>query len=1773
MRYRDVSEYATLRILTEVMPALRKQGITPTVGLMRQFRDGWVRDGQAMDFATMKARPSDVERLLRSTGATSFGLLDKSPTLKDGIVEMWTAARNEYEAEAEAGRFLHTITDPIIREHVLDNASVPVNKAFYYADRSIRSLNPGESIALHDRKTNEAFATVDVQDGFAMAPLPEQTSRKQTAPASSGGFATAPLSEQPSRKQTAPKPATPPAKQAAPIEKGNLTKHGFFGWSGGVALDGGEYKGLKDAIGMYLSKSDMAILSKKMDERRFFDGELVQNTVELLQHMRSNGYVFEIRDDDKRNRIEARMEAGNNLNIRLFDEEQNGKYIGHTYDTYNMYYYNQTSRNRSAKEAKYSSADSIAILDYVTGHKDGRVVKAAGRNTSKVYLNAGTSDRALHVVPSENRYDTTRFVDADEANAYIEESIASARESVNDQFRLEAIQAAIDATLDDPEALLTGPEFQATLDGLYSPDIFVRAGQEELVKQAIHSRDGGEAIGQAIRDGVVGTYEEGFNPVVVIEHMEPSGRGIEREAMAAALKVAKYDTSLIQGNDFAVNMLRERLVAFDPETAKSRKDVDHPQLRAALQLVETTLTKGQVKKVEAMIDDNGIIRWEGDRMTGSSKPDKKFQRISGEIGQVLVQNEKGVIETKFNHDANYGIVPGYTGYFAFEGDYENRMERFRAKGLDQHLSEKIKATLVHQMTRPYDEELQNIPTTLDASAVNGIYHGDVYGKRIDLDFFETSQLNDVTKDAIIKTLASRVRFDNQFSDNATTQAETQAKRDKEANRDTEDYFSYLKVAGGSNMRVIGKDAENYVDMTMTGTNKTQGLVWYLTDGAKVNPDGSVTPSKGYEKDGVTVPDTTALQKLDYFENKKFSAWDRNQMSSNQLLTALKVDEKVNTALISFGGWTFDDSYAVSKDFADRNKVFGADPNEHSMDVLEAALEQLRDGATVDDVKASVAKEGMIWSEQTLRDGVEQLTNGTDDTYTDFLEEHGRFRPLQRGDKLSDFGGNKGTIGIVIDRDMAPDEAKALKLDKEVRFMKANPKLDVISAPYSMLSRHNAGVVKELMSGEVNDLVDPDTGEVFKAAMGQLNIIVTDMKVDKKTRAYTKEDVAAGQGRKASGQYAWAVQSKNAVGMMNEIYGHNESAWSTYREYLIATGLDMKPDGTIVNGYTPHDGEERHVFTHEPDVDSAAFLNQIQDKGGFLKTPFPLKFKNEQETTEVPILSASLRQNVEVIDGTMRRSDFTNHYANLYDAITSYHESVAMQKDLEQLVKDAETEDALEKAEKDLTESKETEEASKRRAQDQFDKIQSTIIDRQFNGGHNGKHSFIRDKIMGKRMENSATGVAIVDPRLNIGEMSMNSKMMSALSVQEGATIAGHRDPAWRDGAIRSFTVVCDETVHGVALNPITDKSHDMDFDGDTMGLMHFTTKEAVKDLKTKFSHAANMIDHGSGKNELYFQSGMDLASAAAKAKEAGDNRPEELYAKAVENAGSSDPRRQKLACKALNDYSHVLFREHGFGGDYVSLESDATVEASFAKMVQNKAKGSPEKLADYMKYHNGEKTEADARAIQYATGVKSDDTGLAGAFSQKLVSAMRNTDITGALESMYPLTQGTLQIKHDAEHAVVVNDILTKDINQVFRGRSMKDGSKKLTPRGFKNELTEIMEKRMKVDVNEKFIDAVTDTVTVGGKVVPLKEAMAIKGSPMDRVAYGGGYKELLYLAENKESLLTGEQNRLFAPFSMRDANEKTRIAKKDTQVKKPTPAPVTETVVEREAEDEGISV
>lgn len=1669
--------------------------------------------------------------------------------------------------------------------------------------RPIRSLEPGQALPI-TRYGGKRHGEV-IYDGQAPDASTESTVSNPFASTDSESESTS-QSEQ----------ATQSAQVEDDIEVSyddemkNSRETYFTGWTSRPNAEE-PVMGLDYVIGAYFTQVDQEKLRNHFDggqlEIEGRNAYYLENSIEMLQYLRSNGIEFSVERFERDGQIDVRLE-GYDMSVRIFDLDDThpGRYIGRVYNSEGIVHIQNRQENL---QTDYSPEESLLPLKVMMGHVNGEFQKVASSPNTQVHNVEGLG-RGKHIFIDRrrhsNRYNAIEFRSDSEAVDFLETAIDGASSYFESQFKYDVLKDAIlaDIASEDGESNLVDD-----LDDQYSYDTKIRMKQEAFindVRVAIDLVDSGyyedidkmfntvdgstldfstvENTPEAVADYMysrvvadsVGSFDEGFNTSFVIEHApEDTYRQNTREAVMAALRHLDYDLDKIKGNDFATRNIKDTLVTFNEETARSIDDVDDPFLKKAMQRVQDGLhetgvvstAKDRAAKPDVFIDDQGVIRWEGHR-TIYQNPNRKTkvrynveeladghriekQMISGEIGQIFSPDENGIINTNFGSGENYGLIPGYAGYFKFDGVYsDDRMERFRVKGYEQYLNEKIDTTLRSQTSRLLPDGRENISHNFESTSLNGLYHGDVYGRRVELDFVDKSKLKPETTAAIIKTLSNRVKFDSQYGDHATTHAEARAEMDTQHTNSSA--FSYYKVAGETNMRVLEDDLANIADLTMTGNARNQGVTWYLVDGAKVNDDGSVDKSVGImNPDGTIEPDKTAVMKLDHFKYAEYNAWSRNQMSANQILTAEHVAENVGVAMMPFGGWTNEDSTPVSKEFAERYQVQGNVPNEDSMDRLHELIDTLESEDNTLTKEELLADTPMRWSDRVLNEGRELYRASVKDDgsyddkvvkqYETFLETHGTFRPLKRGDKVSDTHGNKETIGIVIDRHMSLKEAKEQDLLREVQIMKANPNLDMIVAPYSLLSRLNAGTVHELQDGKVEDVIIPfendGDGKVLEGAMGYMNIIVTDLIVDNKTHPYTEADVAEGKGRLASGQYSWALESHGAEGILHEIYGRNDAAWATFREYLIATGLDMDPEGYISKGYMPHDFTEIRTELNSQDYESPdEFLNEITDKGGFLKVPFEVELKSGVKTDNVPILSAALRQDTELIDGTMRKSQFNNYYSNMFKHVKEYEDLM----DMDTLADPVEEQ----KRQADMAKAKDG-------AQLYIDKAQTDIIDRQFNGGPNGKHSFIRDKIMGKRMRHSATGVAISDPRLDIGDSSMDQDMMDAMNLKEGDYFPLHRDPVWRKAAVDGRRAILDPTVRGFGVNPLTMGQKDGDLDGDTLGGILLTTQLAQMELRTKLAQHNMLTDDGTSNANLFLPKDQDIATAHAVAKEKGDTRLDELRESIEEKAHSEDENVRKEAVDEINKYAKIALREHGYGGDYINLTSKETVIQSLQQIVDRGAKGNQSKLEHYSVYHNGEATREDIKGIQFAKGDQTDITGLGGAVSQKLVAAMRNQGIDPALEVTYPVTQGILQIKHDPKHAKTVDGLLRNEIANLYKGHSSDGKSKRVTKASWANDYHKVLTEKMGVDVNKELIDKVADVMVddKGKYIRDINQVIEEVGSPMDQVAYGGGFSKLVDLAENNRSMLEGRANRNFAPEKMRNG-EAQIISKSDVRNK-----------------------
>lgn len=382
--------------------------------------------------------------------------------------------------------------------------------------------------------------------------------------------------------------------------------------------------------------------------------------------------------------------------------------------------------------------------------------------------------------------------------------------------------------------------------------------------------------------------------------------------------------------------------------------------------------------------------------------------------------------------------------------------------------------------------------------------------------------------------------------------------------------------------------------------------------------------------------------------------------------------------------------------------------------------------------------------------------------------------------------------------------------------------------------------------------------------------------------------------------------------------------------------------------------------------------------------------------------------------------------------------------------------------------------------------------------------------MSARQAHSATAVWSPDPRLEVDQVAMNREMALELGVtmmdeataeelgvpwtgvdpdpQDGYVMIW-RDPVLRDGALRYMRVVIDNDLTGVAVNPVTVKSMDGDFDGDSVGLVGGLGELAHAEALETLSVEANLLDRGvrtevpvyepdaegelvatGATREVYplaLHTGLDIETAC---KDDPQLRPfiDHLTVSANElreqyDAGQID--RSEFCDRSravMAGLSGSVFHD-GFASakDPVALRFDSM--QSHLRSVQDcylrGGKGGRGKLEEYASYLGAqpefddqelvtgardtgapdpEKFDDKYRGSQAAMAFKTQVTGVAGAVSQNAVKLARGQGmVRQACELGYPATQSVLQAKHDPVDAAYRADMITGPVKDLWRGHKM----------------------------------------------------------------------------------------------------------------------------------------
>ncbi|GGS80557.1 hypothetical protein GCM10010286_01340 [Streptomyces toxytricini] len=1388
----------------------------------------------------------------------------------------------------------------------------------------------------------------------------------------------------------------------------------------------------------------------------------------------------------------------------------------------------------------------FVVGDYVAPGESGP------RPGSKVMLRRDAKKRSLPAF----------FIDTESAAAYAKTAVESARQNLRAALGVEDLIARAEMELERTGGQLDAieaPEYSAdsevaaiqrsywdVLTGAHS-ELLRPGATEEMYRQRLeeigelqaeetpemgnlaYGGTAAEKVRQHAEDvpfELIGTWEaephdvdgewvdQRFNPERVARYMtSPTGQWSNLDNLASALRRCEISPDEIMGSTFQTTRFKDRLVRFNAERAVPIADHESAFMRRIGVTVRESIERNAATVAEILVDDHGVIRWSGEKL----RRDGKGTPISGEIGQVFDVGRYGEITTAFAGGQNALIVPGYEATITAQTPGEaptSVEERTRLRGYEQLMHERIQYQIAGDVITGRSE-------TGEPSSLNTVY-SQLYGTRHPIDYIEratTYRQDESTGEikahldewtaAILQTEARRVRYSNEIKAGSTVYAEYRAQRDRTDPAD-DNHFDAWRLTGGRNMAVLtGKDRNNVA--------APSGYFDPVMTGGATN-QGIVrylTTQARVDSDGRIVPGDESvagqrapLMALPELETLRYDPFDRQQMTASTIMQSSEVTAPAKTALMTFGGWTADDPIVVSKEFAGRHRIRGAG---------------------------------------------------------------GRERDLVVGDKISDLHGNKGVISLIVDRDMPLHDAQRQAVVEEVNWFRANPGLDVVMSPFSLISRRNAGSARELMSGNVSDLRSPN-GELRPSALGEMRFVVTHMAVDEKTKIYDDEQVRAGKGRKASAQLAWALQSQDCPAIMREFYGHNSGAESSLREYLLVSGMDMDADGTlrVIGQAEGLDERTERRFIPMPDLLRTqprgagqlpglnimamreSFGDLIGDRGGDMEIPFPLTYPTGEQTETVsasswklPVMSSHLRSGQEFEDGSSVTHDYTRSYQDVFVEACRYRYMA------EQLDSQGLSAEERAKVRRGMSESVS-------RAQRAFEAITTDVQNRVLTGTSN----IFKTGLMSSRLTDSATMVWTADPRLDVDQVALSSVKAAKLGLAEGDHALVWRDPVLRDAGVRYMRVAIDDRLTGAAINPVMDACFDGDFDGDAVAVVKLHSEAAKAEALAKLSVPANLLDtgvvKGDGSHPLAMQVSLDTQVALSKnarmAQELESSRSEANRLRLRAVTGSDSPEDVRLAQQIVTEELSGLYRraQRGeFGAALTFADREAHLQSVREVCVRTGAKGSEKKLEDYARNLGDAQgtpgiTQSDQEASMFATAIKSHGTGLGGAFSQRAVRALRGEDLKAVLEVTYPVTQSILQAKHDAAEARHKYAMLQGPGRDLWRGRRIErvgpgqwrtvfmDGEPvQAAAEEWKKQFIEFYESKdgFGVRVNPEYVarvaSALEDPAT--GLIRNLEEDVSLRGTLMDRMAYAGAFADLVEAAKNRESVYDGEKNEQFA--------------------------------------------
>lgn len=1046
-----------------------------------------------------------------------------------------------------------------------------------------------------------------------------------------------------------------------------------------------------------------------------------------------------------------------------------------------------------------------------------------------------------------------------------------------------------------------------------------------------------------------------FNPQNVLKYMDSTiaNTYTREDIFAHYLGNLDYKLNNYKGNPNANSQILVRSIKFDETSANSLLNLANTTKSAVYKNAYDAVIDA-IKKVpnvylehegdlvsndiDIQIDKNGIIKYEISRALGATGKDVALEKVTGYVGQIFDYDghakEKGwdIVKTNFNGPKNYAFIPDKKASILPNKPGENKPfpERLRVNTYENQIYNVVYNTVLNDVLNR-DTQYQEIGKTY---SVNKLYYG-MDADHMPYNYEEVYKAQGLSEDDINEKMAlltKSIKLDNAIRDEAESFTEfKETTKDYDEGADNNNFHSTFIDCDRKNRNIIDKDCAGYVDLQVTASAANQGLKLYLVDGASINERGNILPSK-FENGDINTEARCSLINSKFFKNSTHNAADRVIMASNNFLDATEIAKDIGFVQMSFGGWGFDDGFVISKKFAETYKVCNITENVDENGKFEINVDK-RDRIIGDKMSDMSGNKGVIAAiiDPDEPDAEIHLQNAitkqkqSEASYNEISNQlkkqfdiNAKFGTDLNIDEISDYTENVDSLKELTSKLKEADEAnrnalKDINHYQAVLFMRDNPNVDVIEAPYSHTSRQNGGTAMDAMQSTFDVIVRDENGntQTLKNMGGRSNFNMLPQTADTKTHIYTGASVS--EGRKASSQLAWALTSQGAYTVMNEFYGDNETGFKDFREYANTFGVHVTDTATIEAGYDTAllSGSPKYVFelpslkindaTAMSELNVAELENKFQmdleQHGGFMELPFPLRYEakigkngdgspiyyqtpelhefvkqheNDAESNWVlkkykdnlpnhpvylmPVMSPKCRASTELFDGNVVTHDYTTYYRSIFQSAIEYTKSEKnLEDDKKHIYYDAEHN----MTEKGQTFYKDYIMGKRDSAQQNLEKLARRVAADKFNT----KENIMKSSIMTKRRPDSATTIWSCNPYLPIDTISMSTETAKKLKLTVGGKgpdrnrLSGNgvilwRDPILHDGNVRYMNVEINEELVGVQINGAMDKSFDGDFDGDTVAIVSLHTKEANEEAREKLSVKANLLNKNAAPRDM-----------------------------------------------------------------------------------------------------------------------------------------------------------------------------------------------------------------------------------------------------------------------------------------------------------------------------------